>query len=149
MFLDCDMLALTDVYELVAYGLAYPDKAVLVAQHNYKPKTETKFLGQTQTFYEKKNWSSVMVFNNAKCSALTPEYVNTATGLDLHRFRWLHDKEIGSIPLEFNWLVGEYEPNPNAKILHYTLGGPYFDDYKNCDHAKEWFEERDAMLGVK
>jgi hypothetical protein len=75
--------------------------------------------------------------------------VNTATGLDLHRFRWLHDKEIGSIPLEFNWLVGEYEPNPNAKILHYTLGGPYFDDYKNCDHAKEWFAERDAMLGVK
>jgi hypothetical protein len=29
------------------------------------------------------------------------------------------------------------------------LGGPWFTGYENSDHAKEWFAERDAMLGVK
>jgi len=83
-----------------------------------------------------------MLFNNPRCAALTLDYVNSASGLDLHRFRWLKDEEIGEIPLEWNWLVGEYPRNPQAKIVHYTLGGPYFDEYRDCDYAAEWFEER-------
>ncbi|MCC7487909.1 MAG: glycosyltransferase, partial [Burkholderiales bacterium] len=142
MFIDCDMLCLADVAELAALAARSPDKAVLVCQHDYVPKTERKFLDQVQTKYPRKNWSSVMLFNNPRCAALTPEYVNTASGLDLHRFRWLNDEEIGGIPLEWNWLVGEYPRNPQAKIVHYTLGGPYFDEYRDCDYAAEWFEER-------
>ena len=42
---------------------------------NHKKKTQIKYLGNVQYKYEKKNWSSVMMFNNAKCKALTPEYV--------------------------------------------------------------------------
>jgi hypothetical protein len=30
--------------------------------------------------------------------------------------------------------------------VHYTLGGPYFDAYRDCEYAKEWLAERDAML---
>lgn len=146
LFLDCDVLCLTDIVELLAYGLAYPEKAVFVAQHDYKPKTDKKFLGQTQTSYARKNWSSVMLINNSLCRVLTPDYVNIATGLELHRFHWLKDEEIGSLPLEFNWLVGEYEDNPQAKVLHWTNGGPWFEDYKDTERAKEWFAERDAML---
>ena len=149
LFLDCDILFLTDVVELLAYGLAYPDKAVFVVQHDYKPKTDQKFLGQAQTSYPRKNWSSVMLFNNSRCRALTPKYINSATGLELHRFMWIKDEEIGSLPLEFNHLVGEYETATNAKILHYTLGTPCFPEYANCDNSKEWWAERDAMLGVK
>jgi hypothetical protein len=48
---------------------------------------------------------------------------------------------IGELPLEWNWLVGEYKHNPDAKIVHYTIGGPYFDEYRGCDYAEEWFEE--------
>jgi hypothetical protein len=26
------------------------------------------------------------------------------------------------------------------KLVHYTEGGPYFENYKKCDYANEWFE---------
>jgi hypothetical protein len=137
LFLDCDMLAMTDFSEL--FDLADPTKAVMVCKHDYQPKEDSKFLGQVQTKYEKKNWSSVMLFNNEKCKALTPDYVNSASGLELHQFKWLGDDAlIGEIPLEWNWLVGEYPKKQEVKNIHYTIGGPYFDDYKDCDYAEDW-----------
>jgi hypothetical protein len=141
LFMDCDMLCRADIAELAAFAEGAADKAVLVCQHDYVPKTARKFLDQVQTKYPRKNWSSVMLFNNARCGALTPEYVNSASGLELHRFAWTQDAAIGALPLEWNWLVGEYAHNPAAKIVHYTLGGPYFSEYRGCDYAEEWFEE--------
>ena len=141
MFMDCDMLCRTDIAELAALCDQSADKAVLVCKHDYVPKTKRKFLGQVQTKYARKNWSSLMLFNNERCRALTPQYVNNATGLDLHRFKWTDDASIGELPLEWNWLVGEYDASPAAKIVHYTLGGPWFDEYRTCDYADEWLEE--------
>ena len=89
-----------------------------------------------------------MIFNNERCRTLTSEYVNSASGLALHRFEWIDDRAIGELPLEWNWLVGEYNYNPAAKIVHYTIGGPYFDDYRNCDYAEEWFAELESMRSV-
>lgn len=148
LFLDCDMLCRVDIAALAAEAQRQPDKAVLVCQHDYVPHTERKFLGQVQTKYARKNWSSLMLFNNARCRALTPDYVNTATGLDLHRYAWLDDASIGALPLEWNWLVGEYPHRDDARIVHFTLGGPYFDDYRECDYAAEWFAEFDSMRAV-
>jgi hypothetical protein len=145
LFMDCDMLCRADIAALAALAEGRDDKAVLVCQHDYVPKTERKFLDQPQTRYPRKNWSSVMLFNNARCRALTPEYVNRASGLDLHRFAWLADEEIGSLPLEWNWLVGEYPYNPDAKIVHFTIGGPWFEEYRASDYADEWFEEQRRM----
>jgi hypothetical protein len=145
MFMDCDMLCLADIGELAQRIDRQPDKAVLVCKHDYVPRTERKFLDQVQTKYPRKNWSSLMVFNNARCRALTAAYVNSAPGLELHRFNWTEDGSIGEIPLEWNWLVGEYDHSPKAKIVHYTLGGPYFDAYRDCDYAAEWFAEFEAM----
>jgi hypothetical protein len=145
LFMDCDMLCRTDIAALASIAERSADKAVLVCKHDYVPKTERKFLDQVQTKYPRKNWSSVMLFNNARCTALTPEYVNSASGLELHRFAWLEDTLVGELPLEWNWLVGEYKHNPDAKIVHYTLGGPYFDEYRGCDYAEEWFEENRRM----
>ena len=141
LFLDCDMLCQSDIGEVFLYGLAFPDKAVQVVQHDYVPKTARKFLNQPQTAYHRKNWSSVMLFNNALCPQLTPDYVNQATGLDLHQFRWLKDEQIGDLPKEWNWLVDEYEPNATAKLLHYTLGTPCFTEYIHCAHADLWRDE--------
>lgn len=141
LFIDCDMLCLADIAELAVYGERAPDKAVLVCKHDYVPKTERKFLDQVQTKYPRKNWSSVMLFNNALCSSLTPDYVNGASGLELHRFAWTSDALLGELPLVWNWLVGEYEHNPAARIVHYTLGGPYFDEYRDCDYADLWRAE--------
>ena len=148
VFMDCDMLCRADLSELEAHIRHQPEKAVLVCKHDYVPRTERKFLGQVQTKYPRKNWSSLMVFNNARCAHLTPEYVNSASGLDLHRFNWLEDGQIGELPLEWNWLVGEYDYRPDAKIVHYTLGGPYFDEYRDCDYAEEWRAEYESMRAV-
>ncbi len=149
IFMDNDMLFLDDIAKL--WDLRDDKYAVMVVKHDYTPKTSTKFLGEQQTTYEKKNWSSVMLMNCAKCKALTPEYVNTASGLELHRFHWLESEElIGEIPLRWNFLVDEYDPLPESEIsnLHYTLGGPYYDDYRDCGYADLWVRERDDMLKV-
>ena len=137
LFMDCDMIARADFAEL--FALADDRYAVMVCKHDYTPVSDIKFAGAVQTKYEKKNWSSVVLFNNARCRALTPDFVNTATGLELHQFKWLaSDDEIGGLPLEWNWLVGEYDYNPDAKVAHYTLGGPYFPAYANVEYGDEW-----------
>ena len=149
VFMDCDMLMLDDVAKL--WALRDDRYAVQVVKHDHVPKEQTKFLGQPQSKYEKKNWSSVMLFNNAKCRALTPEYVNEATGLQLHRFQWLQsDDLIGDIPHRWNWLVGYDKRVPLKEVsnLHYTIGGPYFREYRHTDYAKQWFDERQRMLRV-
>ena len=144
LFLDSDMLCRGDIADLFAQGNMW--KAVQVVKHDYTPKTETKFLDQKQTKYEKKNWSSVMLFNNSLCEKLTVDYVNSATGLELHQFKWLSSENlVGPLTEEWNHLVGEYDPNPNAKMVHYTLGGPYFSGYEHCEYALEWFDEMEKM----
>lgn len=147
IFMDCDMLVLDDIAKLWARR---DDKyAVMCVKHDHVPEEDTKFLGAPQTKYEKKNWSSVMMFNGAKCTALTPQYVNEASGLELHRFQWLDSEDlIGEIPHAWNHLVAYDKTVPVADVsnLHYTIGGPYFDDFKDTDYAAEWFAERDATL---
>lgn len=136
VFMDCDMLCLTDINDVLS--LMDERNDVSVCQHDYEPKAGLKATG-VQTTYPRKNWSSFMVFNNERCRMLTPEYVNSASPTDLHRLVWADG--IGSLPLEWNWLVGEYEHNEHAKILHYTLGTPCFREYKQCDHARDWWDE--------
>ncbi len=145
IFMDCDMLVLDDIAKLS--DLRDERYAVMVVKHDHRPREEIKFLDAVQTKYEKKNWSSVMLFNNAKCRMLTPEYVNAATGLELHQFKWLGDDGlIGGLPPRWNHLVGYDAPSPDVSNVHYTLGGPYFDEYRDCEYAAEWFAEREAML---
>ena len=147
LFMDCDMLMFEDIAEL--WRMRDDSKAIQVCKHDYVPKEKTKSLGQTQTAYPKKNWSSFMLMNCKKCSTLTPDYVNRASGLELHQFKWLESEElIGELPLEWNWLVGEYEHKEDVKNVHYTEGGPWFTDYRECDYSKDWFKNHDeCMLG--
>ena len=145
IYMDCDMLCRADIAGLATLIDRNADKAVLVCQHDYVPKAERKFLNQVQTRYARKNWSSLMLFNNERCKALSPGYVNSASGLDLHRFAWADDSLIGALPLEWNWLVSEYPYRADAKIVHFTRGGPYFDDYRDCDYAGEWLAEFESM----
>jgi len=145
VFMDCDMLVLDDIAKL--YALRNDQYAVMVIKHDHNPREQIKFLDQPQSRYQKKNWSSVMLFNNSQCSALTPEYVNAASGLELHQFKWLDsDERIGSLPPEWNHLVGYDPPRPDASLVHFTLGGPYFCEYRHCEYANAWFEERERML---
>lgn len=145
VFMDCDMLVRDDIAKL--WALRDERYAVQVVKHVHVPKEDVKFLGAVQTRYEKKNWSSVMLMNCAKCTALTPEFVNTASGLELHQFKWLDgDHLIGEIPDRWNHLVGFDPPRPDASLVHFTIGGPYFDEYRDCEYSREWFAERDDMV---
>lgn len=148
IFMDSDVLCIDDIAKL--WALRDDRYAVMCVQHDHRPKEETKFLGAVQTQYEKKNWSSVMLFNNARCKALTLEYVNESSGLELHRFKWLSgDEEIGALPQGWNHLVGYSDTAfDDIHMLHYTEGGPYFKDFKETDYADLWFKERDAMNQV-
>jgi hypothetical protein len=154
VFMDCDMLCRVDVAELYLYiamhmtETARDRKSLLVCQHDYTPTEATKFLGHQQTVYPKKNWSSFAIFDASRCRALTPEYVNAASGLDLHRFNWLPEREVGALPLGWNHLIGErgYEDSSKAKFLHWTLGGPWLSEYEDAEHADEWRAERDTLF---
>ncbi|XP_042499896.1 protein CDI isoform X1 [Macadamia integrifolia] len=149
MFVDCDFLYTTDFKELIE--LIDDSYAIMCVQHDYTPKESTKMDGAVQTVYPRKNWSSMVLYNcgHPKNKILTPKLVNSETGAFLHRFMWLEDHEIGSIPFVWNFLVGhnkvnENDPSTFPKALHYTTGGPWFEDWKNCEFADLWVNEFEA-----
>ena len=149
IFMDCDMLARGDIAEL--WALRDEQYAVMCVQHVHEPIETVKFLGEPQTPYPKKNWSSLMLFNCSRCTALTSDYINSATGLELHRFHWLTgDHEIGAIPGGWNHLVAVQDPVKAevAPLLHWTLGGPWFREQRTMGGplAAEWFSARDDAM---
>jgi len=151
IFVDCDFLCLTDLAELIE--LADNKKAVQVVKHDYTPPEGVKMDGQRQLPYPRKNWSSMMLWNcgHKDNKKVDLEFVNTATGQELHRFTWLDDKNIGELSLEWNWLVNWYREGRDGypKFLHYTEGGPWFDEYKDCEYADLWLDYQDALIEVK
>ena len=150
IFMDCDMIVTSDIKTL--WDLQDDQYAVMCVKHDYTPSSERKFLNQVQTVYPKKNWSSVMLFNNAKCTSLTPEVVQHEDGLFLHQFKWLESEDlIGELPHTWNFLVGEEEKLDNDQLpdlIHYTLGGPYFEDYKGCDYEEVWGKYKTEMTSA-
>ena len=148
VFFDCDMMLKEDVSKIFDVADENGDKALHVVKHTYQPRDDVKYLDTVQYKYPRKNWSSVVVWNceHPKHKKLTPAYVSTASGLDLHRFTWLNDDEIGELDVRWNWLVGEYDDPPSdVKNVHWTIGGPYFNEYSDVDFAEEWFAQRERM----
>ena len=144
LFMDCDIVVKDDIVEL--FRLFDPAYAVQVVKHNHVPKETVKMDDQVQTKYSMKNWTSVMLFNNERCTALTPEYVNKVNGLDLHQFQWLPDKNlIGELPETWNHLVG-YSINEYPSAFHYTCGGPWFEKYRQCEDYDKWVSEYLATI---
>lgn len=140
LFCDCDFLYFGDVAELLQYQ--DESKAVACVKHDYTPKETTKMDGQEQTVYPRKNWSSFMLFNCSHPSTkkLTPEIVNSESGAFLHRMQWADDDEIGEIPTVWNWLEGwnDITETGRPKAVHFTSGGPWFENYQDVEFAEEW-----------
>ncbi len=140
IFADGDMICNSDIAEL--QKLFDPAKAVQVVKHDYKTKRAVKYLNNKNENYPRKNWSSLMVFNceHPANRVLTPEFVQSHDGAFLHRFSWLNDADIGELPLEWNYLAIEYEQNPKAKLIHYTLGTPCFEEFKSTEMSDLWWD---------
>jgi lipopolysaccharide biosynthesis glycosyltransferase len=150
LFVDAaDMLMLTDIAELWALRKSSYD--VMVCKHSYSTKFPVKYLDQPNLDYEKKNWSSVMLINagNFPWRKITPEYIAKATGQHLHRFEFLKEERIGEIPLDYNWLIGEYDHNPEAKIAHFSIGVPAWRRYADWDYSTEWFEAKKSANHIE
>ena len=144
LFCDCDFLFTSDVREV--FEDLDPSKAVYCVQHDYKPAYDLKMDGKKQAAYPRKNWSSFMLFNcnHPDVRALTPAVVNSASPSFLHRFEWITDEHsIGSLDPDWNFLEGEYaKPEKTPRVIHYTNGGPWYDQWQDCDYADLWREER-------
>jgi lipopolysaccharide biosynthesis glycosyltransferase len=145
IFCDCDFLWLNDIKNLfkdIEKNNKSIDLPVYVCKHDYIPKHILKMDNKPQSVYPKKNWSSLVLWNcgHPKNKILTPEIVNNKSGAYLHQFKWLCEEDIGEIPIQWNWLVDEYDEYTHGKpqALHYTNGGPWFDNYTTCSYADEW-----------
>ncbi len=141
IYMDGDMVIQSAIDEL--WKLRDESKAVMVVKHNYQTQLPEKYLGSKNEDYPRKNWSSVIMWNCAHTAnqQVTTEFVQNNSGSYLHRFSWLADSEIGELPIEWNWLADEYGPNPAAKLVHYTLGTPCFEQCQNTPMAQAWHSE--------
>lgn len=140
LFLDGDMIVREPIENL--FECRTPSVGVnVVKRPDYATKYPTKYLGNANENYPRKNWSSVILWNcgffpNRK---LTPEFVASATGSYLHRFEWLSEHQIGDLPEAWNRLVLEEPTSDNDALFHYTIGTPCFAEYADCDRAEEWY----------
>ena len=146
LYMDCDMYMRTDVADL--FDLCNLDYYPLwCVHHEYEPEASSKMDNKVQEPYRRKNWSSLIMFNCAHDAHknLSIDDINTQSGRWLHGFEWLPDKEadIGRIPEEWNWLDGHSDPNLEAKNVHFTTGGPWFEGWEcrgkvDAKYAVEW-----------
>ena len=149
LFCDCDFLftaSLDGLFELI------DDRyAVMCVKHQHDPVEAIKMDGVLQTRYRRKNWSSLVLWNAAHPSNrhISIECVNRMPGAWLHAFEWLKDEEIGEIPLTWNWLSGVSEPLDEVPSgVHFTIGGPWFENCQNVPYADLWRTERDSMRAL-
>jgi len=143
LFLDNDMLCLGDIREIDQLDMG--PYALRVVQHDYQPANTVKMYGCPQTSYPRKNWSSMMLMDCAKLKLWSKEVVESQTGAYLHRFQDIPDAQIGELPKTWNTLDTMDE---STKLIHYTNGGPWFDEYRGHRFAGIWFRYRDEMHAI-
>lgn len=152
IFVDCDFVFLEDPAQLIQRHFD-PSKAVMVCKHPlYTPNSVIKMDGVPQHTMPRKNWASLIIFNNEHPSikrGLSWKRVNEhMPSRDLHQFKFLLDDEIGSIPLDWNCLDDYYDLE-NPKAIHYTDGGPWFDNYERTMYSDIWNTEQAIMKAQK
>lgn len=142
LFCDADMLFNCDIEEVFKH---IDDRyAVMVVPHRHQPKLNKKMDDRPQALYDRKNWSSFILFNcdHPANRSLTPEIVSTKSGSWLHGFNWLKDSQIGFLPFDFNWIDGSSPVlSTLPKVIHYTYGGPWFQGLSDVKFAENWIEE--------
>lgn len=159
LFMDADMIFLSDIKDL--FSLANEKYAVMCVKHQHHPAQNTvKMDGRAQLQYYRKNWSSFVLWNcgHSANRRITPEKVNFMLGSDMHAFSWLEDDLIGSLPYRYNYISGISPRIPSEEqglpfVIHYTEGGPWFNECKDVPYAQLWTNEyedwqREADHGV-
>tara|TARA_R110000822_G_scaffold43810_3_gene118099 strand:- start:98 stop:709 length:612 start_codon:yes stop_codon:yes gene_type:complete len=140
LFVDADFLFRADVAEL--FALADDKYAVMCVPHDYRPAETVKMDGQKQELYNRKNWSSLVLFNceHPANRFLACKSVNFMRGGFLHGFNWLRREQIGPVPEHWNWLEGWSDERFEPRAVHFTRGIPTMAGYENAPYADEWKE---------
>ena len=145
LYTDPDVLWRADIAELLEIAHQEDGYAVMCVHHNHQPVEIVKLVDQIQTTYPRKNWSSVMLIRPSLCRGMTIQALNTWRGAQLHALEFVENAYIGSLPEEWNWLVGvspTIDPSPQKKIVpklvHFTLGTADMPGRSNDDYAAEW-----------
>lgn len=138
IFMDCDMLCLGDIKELDELEMG--PYALRVVKHDHRPTETIKMDGKVQTTYPRKNWSSLMLMNCAALRLWTKDVVENMSGAYLHRFKDIPDDKIGDLPRTWNTLDWMDE---NTKLIHYTKGGPWFEQWRDHPYGAIWLAYRD------
>lgn len=146
LFMDSDMICLSDIAKL--FALVDDRYAVMCVKHMHKPEESHKMDGREQTKYYRKNWSSFVLWNcgHPANAILTDSMVSTMKGSDLHSFSWLQDIHIGTLPSSYNFISGVSPKLPPERggmpdVIHYTGGGPWFDECQFVPYAGLWIRE--------
>lgn len=147
LFMDADMIFLSDINRL--FDFCDDRYAVMCVRHIYPPqKDTTKMDGRAQRFYARKNWSSFTLWNcgHPANREITPEKVSFLSGRDLHSFSWLDNTQIGGLPYTYNYIAGVSPNLPlecagRPAVMHYSDGGPWFDECRDVLHGEWWTEE--------
>lgn len=142
LYCDCDVVALGDVEEIFQLGRSNPKYALFCAHHPDLAEVGEKMGGKYQRPYGRKNWSSVILWNcgHEAHKRLSLHQINHWPRRLLHRFSWLDDDEIGTLPPSWNWLVN-VQPQPKVtKLAHFTLGGPWIPGYRPSAHDDLWLD---------
>lgn len=144
LFMDGDMIFLSDIEKL--FALCDDKYAIMVVKHNHIPHETVKMDGREQLRYRRKNWSSFILWNcgHPSNAILTADKVNFMKGTNLHGFSWLDDSLIGGLPFTYNFISGvspSIGHGKMANVIHYTNGGPWFEECKDVPYAGTWIEE--------
>lgn len=147
LFMDSDMIFQSDIKRL--FALCDDKYAVMCVKHIHQPnETLEKMDGRLQLRYHRKNWSSFVLWNcnHPANKILTSDKVNLMQGRDLHAFTWLQDVQIGTIPFTYNYISGvspKFSHNEGKwpDVIHYTEGGPWFDNCKEVPYGNLWEQE--------
>jgi len=118
IFLDADMLVTYDINDLITSIDTSSNNAIWVK----------KFDGY------KFEMASVMVFNNEKLKYMTPDYIEEQPAL--HTISFVDCDKIGSIPDEWNILVGYEDIPKNTKLYHFTQGVPVFNETYHSPYSE-------------
>jgi lipopolysaccharide biosynthesis glycosyltransferase len=142
LFVDSDFVFLENINKL--FDLADDKYSVMCVKFNWVPPEDERYKMDNviQTRYTKKLWSSLMLFNlnHPDVKKLDHKAVNLNTGSYLHKFKWTNNNNIGSLPVEWNFVPSVTTKAVQPKAIHYTKGGPWFEEYKDCDYSAVWID---------
>lgn len=119
IFMDADILVTGDVADLALCADGMNSVQVMQEQPRFE-------------------WPSVMLFNNALCRKLTPEFIDDPAN-KLYDFAWANG--IGMLPPAWNSCVG-YAQQDGAHLHHFTQGVPCWPETKgNFPEDELWIRQ--------